>query len=204
MSLFHADHFYRVVVQDAQDARAQTQFLSHNCRSVRIPMGTQTEVQGKYLRMLETKGVYLPVSERDPETGMERFVRRRWMPRFNIHTIADITASKGVSAAPVPSGGVLLEKPSNPSERMPEGSSPATESAEDFPEPKSEKTGRPSKANAKAVAKATSAVDFAPTVEDEGSLSDKGVMELRAMCAAQNIRCGVNSTKEEMLLLLTK
>lgn len=111
MGLFHPSHLYRVVVYDNQDRYSKSQFVAHNCRSIRIPLGVQTEVLGKYLSILETKGTYLPEIEVDPATGQERSKRVQWMPRFAITATADLTAQKEVDAPPVPAGGMLITPP---------------------------------------------------------------------------------------------
>lgn len=111
MSLFHPNHTYRVIVYDNQDRYAKFQFVAHNCRSVRIPLGVPTEVQGKHLSILETKGTFLPEVDVDPTSGQERSRLAKWMPRFSITATADLTAQQEMDAPPVPAGGTIITPP---------------------------------------------------------------------------------------------
>ena len=109
VGIFQHDHVFRVMVYDNQDHKAKEQFVSINCKAMKIPLGRQTDVPGAYLSNLESKGHYMPVTDVDPDTGMERSVRSQWMPRFGISVISDLTAGAELKAPPVPSGGILLE-----------------------------------------------------------------------------------------------
>ena len=109
MGIFQHDHVYRVMVYDNQDQKAKEQFVSINCKAMRIPLGRQTDVPGAYLTNLESKGHFMPSVDVDPDTGMERSVRSQWMPRFGVSVIADLTAGAEFKAPPIPSGGTILE-----------------------------------------------------------------------------------------------
>lgn len=109
MSLYQPNHVYRCMVFDNEDRKAKVQFVAVNCRERKIPLGQVVEVEGKYLAVLENRGMFLPTVEDDPRTGQQRSVRNQWMPRFGISVIADLTAGTPLVTAPIPSGGIILE-----------------------------------------------------------------------------------------------
>ena len=127
MSMFHDDTIYDVTVFDNQDRDSRQHFVGINFQKKVIPIGTRTSVQGKFLRVLENKGSYIPSQVEDLATGQVRSdPRARWMPRFSITTHGPF------GGGAVPAGGVLLEKPRDVS--VPVVSVPEVEEPE-FDEP---------------------------------------------------------------------
>ena len=180
MSMFQPERMYTVTVFDNQDRDSREQFVAVNFQKVRIPIGKQTRVAGKFLAVLENKGSYLSAQMEDTVSGQVRSdPYARWMPRFSIttHGMVDMPS--------VPSGGVVLEGP-KPAEVPIVGQRQSALSL-DLGEAKAE-------AKAEAEPKKSGI--------DRNALLGKTMAEVRSMCANRGIRYKVSNTKEELIELL--
>ena len=176
MSMFQPERMYTVTVFDNQDRDSREQFVAVNFQKVRIPIGKQTRVAGKFLAVLENKGSYLSAQMEDTVSGQVRSdPYARWMPRFSIttHGMVDMPS--------VPSGGVVLEGP-KPIVVPIVGQESLKLNVE---EPKAEPEAEPKKSGI-----------------DRNALLGKTMAEVRSMCANRGIRYKVSNTKEELIELL--
>ena len=182
MSMFQPERMYTVTVFDNQDRDSREQFVAVNFQKVRIPIGKQTRVAGKFLAVLENKGSYLSAQMEDTVSGQVRSdPYARWMPRFSI------TTHGMVDMPPVPSGGVVLEGP-KPIEVPIVGQRQSALSLDP--------------GEAKAEAKAEPEAEPKKSGIDRNALLGKTMAEVRSMCANRGIRYKVSNTKEELIELL--
>lgn len=111
MSLFHPEHEYLCKVHNNEDPMMLKQPVSINGNRIEIPMGVDTKVKGMFLRSLEEKGRYKPGEPVvDAATGQQKAGPLRWIPRFSISMIQDLTTKTTMEMPPVPSGAVLLDE----------------------------------------------------------------------------------------------
>lgn len=132
MSLIHPSHKYKVIVTNAEDPKQPNQSITHNGVRIQIPCGREAILPGTHVQLIENCGTEMPETERDYR-GFVKQVGIRFVPRFNVRIIEDLTAKQNMNLPPIPAGGRVIE-PEKIENKIPdEEPKPAKDEKEEAP-----------------------------------------------------------------------